>query len=730
MFINEEPYFLTAPYPKGEAPYAEGRPVAHPIPSRVYCVRASLGMGADGRVDLAEACDVVDRFLAWRPDALFFLRTITRAPMAWLDAHPEEEMRFDEPVTHLPGYAEYRDASVGSAKWLEDLCAAYGDFCRQLHRKYGGRIIGYQFGGGSQGENNPMGSCTNDSRWFCGDFSPAMLRSFRQWLAVKYGSDAALAEAWGDPAATLAQATVPDRVERLRSEWFTFRSPRRAQVADFYRCWAERMEEQVIAVCTAIKEATGQECVAGSHLGAMMDAGLHAYLLHQTSATLFSRAAAHPAVDTFTSPCSYLNKGAGGDCVPMAPVASLQLHGKYRIQDQDTLMSTAFGPHELTREMEMLYFGYYRLPKTVAQSIELLKRDMGHMIIRGYGCWWHPLRPGSYDHPEIVAAITRLNTFAQRSLHVSRGVRASLAVVADNGSAFHQQNANRLFFPMLYYQRMHFWSRTGTGWNLYLHPDLGHEAMPDYPVYLILNLFYLTDEEVTRIEHKVKRSGAIVIWMYAPGIQSPTGFDLRRVERLTGFRLGVAEVEALPRITVTDYTHPFTQGLGAGTQEHGRAFSFGTLNHLGSPEMSTNDEREGMLGPIFYVDDPEATVLGELDCLRKPGFCVKEMEGWTSVYVAAPMLCLPILQNILRHAGVHLYSESGDVFYPGESFLALHAVRGGEKTIRLPQPADVYDLWNDCLVGHQLTEFTAPLSEYATALYYVGDLSAWEHTAD
>jgi len=729
LFVNDEPIFLAAPYPKAEEPYEGGKKIVNPIPSKIYCLRSPLGLRQDGTADISAASDVVDRFLAWKPDSIFVFRTVPLAPGWWLDANPDEEMVFDKEIHHLPGYAEYRDASVGSEKWLATVCQLYASFCGQLHKKYGGRIIGYQFGGGAQGENGPIGACTNDNRWFCNDFSGVMTRHFRRWLKAKYQTNKALQKAWSDESVSFANAEVPHRIERMKSEWFTFRSPLRSQTADFYSAYAERIEDTVIAICSSIKKATKNECLAGSHLGAFMDQGLHAYMLHQTAPTRFQRAVRHPNVDTFTSPCSYIHKGPGGDCTPMAPLGSIQLHGKLRLQDQDTMMSTGFSEKKMTREQEILYYAYYKMPANIAESVELLKRDVGHALIRGYGLWWHSLRAGMYDNVDVVKTISRLQRIGERSLALPRGINAALAVITDQRSAFHQQCANRLSYPMMYYQRQYFWSRTGVGWNVFVHDDLDHPRMASFPVYLFLNTFYLTAEDVKRIEKKVRKSNATVVWTYALGIQSPSGFDLKRVERLTGFRLKAVDIEALPRITVTNYDHPYTRGLGNGTENHGSAFSFGTVCHLGSPDVFTNDEREGIMGPIIYVDDKDATVLGELDCLREPGFCVKKMDGWTSIYVSAPMLTARILRNIMQASGVHIYSESEDVFYPGKSFLMMHTLHEGKKVIKLPAATDVYDCWANRIVGRNITQFEAEMPAKSTGLYYTGALEAWKHSA-
>ena len=138
-----------------------------------------------------------------------------------------------------------------------------------------------------------------------------------------------------------------------------------------------------------------------------------------------------------------------------------------------------------------------------------------------------------------------------------------------------------------------------------------------------------------------------------------------------------------------------------------------------------NDERERVIGPIIYVDDPEATVLGELDCLQQPGFCVKQMDGWTSVFCAAPMLNQYVLRNAARVAGLHVYSEGDDVILPGKSFIMIHAKTAGEKTIRLPAPSDVYECYEGREVGRGITEIRETLPEHGTRIYFLGNADSY-----
>ena len=707
LFVNGEPRFLNAPY-FAKAPY-ETFAAAE---TGIYLVHdGAFGVAEDGTPDISSVRTKAEEVFAKEPDALIIVRTFPPAPRWWLDRHPDEELRFDCDTSEYPGYAGYRDVSWASDVWLDAVCGWYEEWCRQLHERFDGQVIGQQFGMGSNGENNPIGAPTNDGRWFCGDFSAPMLNYFRSWLRNRHETDEALKAAWEDDAVTLDTASVPDRVERLRTDWFTFRSPRRAHAADYYQAFAERIEVCVIAICEAIKRGANGECIAGSHLGGLLDNGFHGYIYHQACIDMVRRALEHPAVDTFTSPASYENRDPGGDASSMMPTGSMALHGKLIFQDQDT--RTCVLP-EGYRENFILGDIAADIPETLG----VLKRDFAHMLIRGYGLWWHAMVKGMYDHPEISAGIAKLSQIGKESLNHPRGTAEGAAIIVDEESVFHQACTNRLFYSMLYYQRQYYWGRSGVAWDVFLHNDLGHPEMPEHKLYYFLNTFYLTDEEIAVIERKVKKDNAIVVWTYAPGIQSPDGLSLERVERLTGFRLKALDVQALPRIIFTDLEHPF---IRYEPPSQGDRYMHGSRQpmFIGVGPMG-NDERERGIGPVIYVDDPEATVLGELDCLLEPGFCVKEMDGWTSVFCAAPMLNQYVLRNIARAAGLHVYSEGDDVVLPGRTYLMVHAKTAGEKVVCLPQPTDVYECYDDRLIGRGITEIRDTLPKHGTAIYFLG----------
>jgi hypothetical protein len=174
------------------------------------------------------------------------------------------------------------------------------------------------------------------------------------------------------------------------------------------------------------------------------------------------------------------------------------------------------------------------------------------------------------------------------------------------------------------------------------------------------------------------------------------------MRELTGFKLGMSRAPWGPLLHLVDFTHPITAGLP-------QDLFWGTNSKL---------------GPVFYLEDPEARVLGQVvfsqgNC--KPGMGVKTFPEWTSVYIAAPNLPAPVLRGIARFSGVHLYNQEGDVLYATRELLAVHTVSGGDRTFSLPrQVEEVYDLFGRKSVARNTNQFQARLLPASTALFYTG----------
>ena len=121
--------------------------------------------------------------------------------------------------------------------------------------------------------------------------------------------------------------------------------------------------------------------------------------------------------------------------------------------------------------------------------------------------------------------------------------------------------------------------------------------------------------------------------------------------------------------------------------------------------------------PLWYADDPEATVLGRAQANGKAGLVVRRFADWTSVYSAAPLTCPGVLRALARAAGVHLYCDRDDALYVNNRYLGIHAQHGGRRTVRSPFPVIVTDLWTGDLVVSHRDQLTIELPQYATGVY-------------
>ena len=698
MFVNDKPFHGLATYVDTSVDLA----CTH---GGFSFVHVQAGLVDENGVTVELARERIDELLNRQPDSLVGVRSFPAVPAAWAVAHPEECVHFHPDLTPC-GVVPAGLPSFASAAWRRATAQVYEEFSRRIHEMYDGRVIIQQFGAGSQGEWGPHGAPDNFGRWIAGDFSPAMHRHFRSWLRTTYSDDCdALRRAWSDPDVTFETALVPGREEQLRTDWFTFRHPLKRQVADYYHAYADAIADCIIAFCEAIKRGTNGETLAGSHAGGFLDTGLHAFMYHALPLASLRRVSRSEAVDTFTSPVSYLNRRPGGSPNSMVPAASLRLHGKFRLQDQDSRTHVALDRTVAGND----FFNFIGVPNNEQESVAVLKRDAGRAILGGYGLWWHQLVKGMYDDPAIQDCAARLTQIARIAIHLQRGLIPDMAVVADERSLASQQCANRLLFPLLYAQRVEDFCHAGISWDAFEFGDFFEPNFPPAKLILMLNLFELSPREIEEIRVRLSGSGAIVVWFIAPGIQGPDGFSPEAVRELTGFVIRSFDAECNPRVSITNYEHPLTRGLGSMTSPH----SIGT-GFLG------NDEREGIFGPAFYVDDDDAITLGMHDGLYRPGLAVKTMDGWTSVYSSSPRLSRKLLRNLAYEAGIHQYVSTEDMITVTPELLLLHGLGAGARTLRFPAEGDVFDLWTGEQLGSRVTECQVTMTQCDTRILYHG----------
>jgi hypothetical protein len=652
-------------------------------------------------------------------EALFILRIMVETKYLarnwWNTRYPDELEVLSDDQNDI-------SASFASQVWqdgVKQVLRAHIAFLRQ--EGLYDHVIAYQICTGVCGEWIKSWSSMGLAS---GDASTPMLRAFRDWLRQKYGTDAALQAAWADPAVTLETACVPTGEEQDKPSHFLFRDPRRDQkVIDFNACYAETAADALLDFCRAVKQETLGETLTGAFFGYLMDLAWNDTFFNDGYGSLESsqvstiQRSSHlglakvlrsPDIDFLVSPYTYHFRGLGGDGLPMQPTESLRIHGKLYLFEEDTLMHNNF---DASKRMH-----------PVSRSIAIYQRNFAQVLTHGLGITW--LENAQFpEDPSIVDEAHRWQKRYQAigtwALQLNRQPSAEVAVFLDDESYLYESNRNNIDLPLIAHQRVMSLNRFGAPHDLYLLNDLLEGRLPPYKLYIFLNAFHLDQRRRQALRRQVCRNNQTALWYYAPGYlnadQAAAGGDaisLSNMSDLTGFSFGVGRSYWSVVGHVTDFAHPITRDV--------------------PQDLFWGSTRP--IAPIFHLEDPEAAVLGEIiyglgRC--KPGLAVKRFDSgspdqaWHSIYAATPNLPAAVLRGIARFAGVHLYSDAGDVLYATPDLLSLHTAAGGWRNLKLPRPVEVvYDLFNNCEVARDTAQFDVQLPPASTALYYTGPAGA------
>ncbi|MCS7222152.1 MAG: beta-galactosidase [Anaerolineae bacterium] len=647
------------------------------------------------------------RILEVDPEARFHLRVHLEMPEWWQRLYPEE--------CELTSDGRRLCQSFASKVWREQAKAYLKALVAHLQSiGLADRVIAYQTGAGGTGEWVKATAMAG----FCGDYSRPMQEHFRAWLRQRYRDDVnALRAAWNAPGVTFDTAEVPPAAAQLHTTHFTFRDPRREQsVIDYYRCLAELCADLVIDFNRTVKEATEGKALAGAFFGYLMElawnSGFFAegadseYSSYQRSGHLgLRRVLESPYVDFVVSPYSYGFRGIGGDGPSMLPSESVRLHGKIYIYEEDSRTHITCHDHP-----------NYGKADTLEESIAILQRNFAYVVTHGHGIWWlagwGPLAPHVElsQQPAFRPLLRRFRDIAIFALQLDRKPCAEIAVLLDDESFFYESVRNELDLPLIFQQRLWGLPKMGAPFDTYLLQDFIEGRLPPYKLYIFLNPFYLDRARREALKQELRRDGRVALWIYAPGyIQEEP--SLANMSDLTGFSFGKGDHPWGPLMHITNFNHPITQGLP-------QDLFWGTNSRL---------------GPIFHLEPYGATILGNVVYSQgrcRPGFGVRVFPEWTSVYVAAPNIPAPVLRGIARYAGVHIYSEAGDVLYAAPQLLGVHTLAGGERVFKLPKRVEVvYDLFAGKIIAQDAGQFQVTLPPASTALYYTGDrdlLRVWE----
>ncbi|MHB9026912.1 MAG: hypothetical protein ACYC7E_22485 [Armatimonadota bacterium] len=719
LFWNGEPYAYTAPFTAIWETDAEGRRRKYADRERFvqamrdfyrpyaeqgfhgYQAHVSIGWSGPGQWDPVNL-NVADGYwvdetmraaLEVDPEARIMVQMkLLMPPNAWAEAFPDELEQDDR--------GERYGASIASDRFREEQLAHVASFIRHVEEgPYAEHVLSYFCYYLHEGFTL---SCMSNG---VTDFSPAMRNCFRGWLRERYGGDvAALRDAWRDPAITFDSTGVPTREEQLYADLGWFRDPTGPRkVLDYIECRVDRFVENYYRLARTIKETCdgrvplyfygGYLQVAGWPGCYWDDRGMteQEFNPHATSVqTGWRRIFECPDIDGWESPYDYFYRQVGGVCLNQSLEESMKLRGKLFQVNEDT--RTHYGWKD----------ALYGVVETPEETMAVLRRNFGAIASHWSGGNWNDQGGDWYTEGPIMKQLGEFNRLLQRSLEWPESPVDAIGVFIDEESLRYEKPLIDLDWDLIYKQRIFGLSHCGVPFRVHLLDDLALANMPDYKCNLFLNAFYLNPERQALVHNAMQRDGKTAVWMIAPGFCHQTeGLSLASMERLTGMEFAKYDAAWEAWTTLSNFTHPITSGLP-------HDLTYGSNIRL---------------GPSFYVDDPAATTLGKrllFQGRHEPALAVKEFGKYRSIYSASPLLPADLLRGIARYAGCHVYTEENDVVMAGRGLITYHTAAPGPRTVTLPEPATVYDIFS----GEKLAEecraftldFTAPGTRVLTIL--------------
>ena len=620
--------------------------------------------------------------LAENPDAYFFPRLYLHAPRWWSERHPDDIVLMDPgdgryvPFIHSGGKFA---PSWASEQWRRDTIEGLRRLIKHVEASpYADRVIGYHLASGTTEEWMMWGG--NERHWV--DFSPVNTRRFRDWLRAKYRKDAALREAWQDPAVSFDTAVIPPRAQREHAEIGSLRDPAKEQaVIDFYLYNSDLVADTICTFARAVKGFTHRKKVVGAFYGYLLQ--LCGEQRQQNAGHLaLAKVLVSRDIDFLTSPTSYAFRQFGGEGTShfMSLLGSVTLSGKLWFDENDIRTSLVPGAP-----------GTWGKAADVAGDIVQQEKELANVMVNGTAQWWFDVGSNVYGDPMLMDRIARLVRNASEIQALDRTPADEVAMIVDERSLCWMRVGDKALGAPLLVGQLPALSRIGAPVGHYLASDL--PRLRDHKVFFIMTSFAPTEQDRRAID-ALKRDGRVLVFVAVPGLYREGRFDESGMEALTGIRLRLDRAAAPYTVNVTG-GHPWTKEL-AGT-----TYGSGVSN-----------------APICYADDAGAQVLGTLSDGR-PGLVVKAGEGWTSVFSTAPLLPARLMRAIVEGAGVHTYIETDDVVWANRQMVAVSVKEGGRRKVRLPRAGCVRDLYSGEYVAQDVAEFETDFAEHATRVFVV-----------
>jgi hypothetical protein len=262
-------------------------------------------------------------------------------------------------------------------------------------------------------------------------------------------------------------------------------------------------------------------------------------------------------------------------------------------------------------------------------------------------------------------------------------------LVVDDWSVIDEDFTIGYQYLAVIHQRLYGLSRCGVPFRVHLFDDLGRDDFPEcHRVFLFPNLFRVTPERLNLLRTRVFRNGNVAVFGPASGITDGRTLSAESATGLTGIPLDLVRKESPRFVTIDRFDHPVTRALPR--IDFGDSYAYG-------PILAPREHPEVCrLGGIQWPTAMDGAGLVVREFGRgargngRPG--PRGPGDYATVFSCAVPLPADLIRALARFSGTHVYAEDDDLVFADSCTLAVHSVRPGTRTIRLPRTVRVRDL--------------------------------------
>lgn len=634
--------------------------------------RGSVWIGPD-QYDFSSLDDRMIELLSVVPDAKIIFKLLGDNPGWWIKAHPDECVVWDDGSKH-------QQPSWASLLWQRDTCKAITELAKYLRKSpWCKQIVAWYLSAGYDGQ---WFQPTNyKAPYNFSDYSQHMLKYFQNWLIDKYQNDQEkLRIAWNQADVSFETVAIPSREERQGKNYYL--DPKANQnVIDFAYCQAALTNQLIAMFAEAFRLGWEADIPFGTY-----------YMPYDV--TYFNGQAQRPSDDAIlddssynfaAAPLGYQKHGLNQAGTSNPQHYSYILNNKIRIGEDDTRTFRS-QPHEGI-------WGNFDSFGTLAG----MRRNIAQRLTSGGGHWYYDMYGHWYNAPSIQALFKKelhlmnvLSSWAK--LHC---LDPEVVNVTKVGTSLHKRVNTQPDLHQVHFAKI---NQSKPGFQVAeVHlRHLDHAKLPKFKIYIFDDLFALDSNDRKLIEQK-KQNGNVLLFTHASGFSDCRTLDAKNISSLTGINIE----EASPGVDLSPMAWNTSQEREI----------WGDL--CGKTIHAPNAKR-------FFVNDPEATVIGTYKADPQPAAAIKKFPDWTSIYLPCAYPSGEILDQIASLCQVHVYTDASVYVHTGGRLVSVYCpVDECSGSLKLPEMLAGCEVFSgQVFAPTSELKFTMQLGE--TKLFFLG----------